>query len=447
MIENQKLKNFAESELDSFTDYLKIPSVSAQNTGIKETVQWLEKTFSELGAVVEVWNDQGGNPVIFAELKGQTSKTVLFYNHYDVQPPEPLDEWQTSPFEPTIVGGKIFARGVCDDKGELISRLTLIKYFQENGGLPVNIKFLIEGEEELGSPHVDSYVHAHASKLAANVCIWEGGGRNESEQFQITCGLKGIASFDLEVTTAESDLHSSLASYADNAAWRLVQALSTLKGDHGEILVDGFYDDVVPLDEPTKKAIKDIKFDAQRVKKEFGIKRPFVSENPAEALVNSATMTINGLTSGYEGSGTKTVIPRKAVAKLDCRLVPDQEPEKIAKLVQKQLIKNGYEDVKVKYNTGERAFRTKLDDPFIKLNVDVAKEVYGDQNYVVVPNMPGGGPAKQFVDELSVPIVMVGIHYAGSGPHAPNENIRLSDYEQATLYLGKLLEAYGNEIE
>ncbi|MFT8493470.1 M20/M25/M40 family metallo-hydrolase [Liquorilactobacillus satsumensis] len=445
MIEKQKLKAFAERELDSFSDYLRIPSISAQNSGINETVAWLQETFSALGATVEVWHDQGGNPVVFAELKGNSSKTVLFYNHYDVQPPEPLDEWKTPPFEPTLVAGKLVARGVCDDKGELMSRLTLIKYFKENGGLPVNLKFIIEGEEELGSPHVDAYVHAHASQLAADVCIWEGGGRNESEQFQITCGLKGIASFDLEVVTAASDLHSSLASYADNAAWRLVQALSSLKDQQGRIKVAGFYDDVMPLTEDTKKAIKDIKFDAKRVTQEFGLLRPFVTDDPAKALVNSATLTINGLSSGYEGDGTKTVVPRRAVAKLDCRLVPNQEPAKIAELIQQQLIKNGFADVKLHYNTGESAFRTDLNDPFVKLNVAVAKEVYGASNYVVVPNMPGGGPAKQFVDELAVPIVMIGIHYAGSGPHAPNENIRLSDYQDATAYLGRLLEAYQAE--
>lgn len=194
MIEKQKLKAFVEYELDSFSDYLRVPSISAQNNGISEAVAWLQGTFSSLGAAVEVWHDQGGNPIVFAELKGNSSKTVLFYNHYDVQPPEPLNEWKTPPFEPTLIAGKLFARGVCDDKGELMSRLTLIKYFKENGGLPVNLKFIIEGEEELGSPHIDAYVHAHASQLAADVCIWEGGGRNESEQFQITCGLKGIAS-------------------------------------------------------------------------------------------------------------------------------------------------------------------------------------------------------------------------------------------------------------
>ncbi len=226
-----EVEQYALATLPSLYQYLKLPSISAQNQGITETADWLINQFSKLGAKrVEKWHDQGGNPIVFAEFEGQVDRTVLFYNHYDVQPPEPVAEWQTDPFEPTVRDGKLFARGTCDDKGELMSRLTLIKYFQEHGGLPVNLKFFVEGEEEIGSPHVDQSVIAHATDLAADVCIWEGGGKDEEENFQVTCGLKGIVSFDLHVQTAAVDLHSSLASYADNAAWRLVQALASLRG-------------------------------------------------------------------------------------------------------------------------------------------------------------------------------------------------------------------------
>ncbi len=300
--EKKIIEAFVEEELPSLFDYLKIPSISAQNKGIDKTVAWIVDKFKILGAAkVEKWNENDGNPVIFAEFNGKSEQTVLFYNHYDVQPPDPLDEWLTEPFEPTIKDGKIFARGICDDKGELLSRLSLIDYFNQNGGLPVNIKFLIEGEEEIGSPRVEKYVCSHAEQLSADYCIWEGGGKDEHDNFQITCGLKGIVSFEMKVATAKKDLHSSLATFADNAAWRLVEALNSLRDKDGQVLVDGFYDDIVLLDENTKQAISELDFDKDKLEKNYGLLRPISDRGSADSLVNGNTITINGLTSGYEG--------------------------------------------------------------------------------------------------------------------------------------------------
>lgn len=442
-MQQKEVEQYALDNLDNVTDYLRIPSISAQNKGINETNEWIMKQFKDLGAAkVEKWTDQGGNPVVFAEFNGKSDKTVLFYNHYDVQPPEPLDEWKTKPFEPTVVGDKLVARGVCDDKGELMSRLTVVKYFNEHGGIPVNLKFFVEGEEEIGSPDVDKYVRAHADQLQADVCIWEGGGKDESENFQIVCGAKGIASFNLHVKTAAADLHSSLASYADNAAWRLVQALASLRTPDNRVAVDGFYDDIEKLTPSEEKATQSMAFDADKVRANYGLTRPFVYNDPREELVNGATMTINGLNAGYTGDGVKTIIPKEASAKLDCRLAPNQDPQKIAGLISKQLEKNGYGDVQLDYLLGEDAFRSDLDHPFVKLNKKVADKVYTSEKVRLIPNMPGGGPMKQFADSVHAPIVMVGIHYSGSHPHSPNENIRLADYKQGTYFLARLLEEY-----
>jgi acetylornithine deacetylase/succinyl-diaminopimelate desuccinylase-like protein len=439
-MKREEIEQFALDDLPNVEDYLRIPSISAQNKGIKETSNWLVNKFESLKAEkVEKWHDQGGNPVIFASFKGKSNKTLLFYNHYDVQPPEPLEEWKTEPFKPTKVDGKLVARGVCDDKGELMSRLSVVKYFQQHGGLPVNLKFFVEGEEEVGSTHVDAYVKAHTSQLKADACVWEGGGKDESENFSIVCGARGIVSFDLKTTTADVDLHSSLASYADNAAWRLVKALASLYDNQGKIAVEGFYDDIRPLTTTEKKAVGKMDFDTAKVKANYGLKRPFIHDNPKLELVNGATMTINGLQSGYTGDGVKTIIPKEASAKLDCRLAPDQNPQKIAKLIQKQLAKNGFSDVKLTYLLGEDAARTSLDDKFVQLNYQVAKNVYSAEQVRLVPNMPGGGPMKQFISSLHVPVTMVGIHYAGSHPHSPNENIRLKDYQEGTYFMVELL--------
>ncbi|GBG93759.1 acetylornithine deacetylase / succinyl-diaminopimelate desuccinylase [Ligilactobacillus salitolerans] len=443
MTKEQQFKDYVMDRLPEYYDYLRIPGVSAQGTGIDATVDWLKNKFAEVGAKkVEVWHELGGNPVVYAEFAGHSDKTVLFYNHYDVQPPEPLDEWESEPFEPTERAGKLYARGVADDKGELISRLAIIQYYQENGGLPSKMKFVVEGQEEVGSPTIQDYVHAHKEQLAADACIWEGGGKDANEAFQITAGLKGVVSFDMTVETAEKDLHSSTASYADNAAWRLVQALNSLKDASGQVLVAGFYDDVKPLEAAAQKAVEEMEFNGQAIKEQFGLKRPFVTDKPAYALINTPTMTINGLSSGYEGAGVKTVIPRRALAKFDCRLVPDQEPRKIFNLIRAHLDQHGFEDVKITFNIGEPPFRTSLEDPFVKLNIETAQEIYGAEHTTVIPNSAGSGPAAQFVEELGVPLVEIGIGYGGNGPHAPNEHIRLQDYRDGSWFLYQLLNKY-----
>ena len=255
------------------------------------------------------------------------------------------------------------------------------------------MKFFVEGGEEVGSPHVGEYVKAHRDELTADACIWETGGKNEADHFQVIAGLKGIVSFDLHVKTADADIHSSLAAYIDNAAWRLVRALSSLTDEQNHILIDGFYDDIEPLDMASQAAIDEMDFDADAIRKTYGLKRPFTSADPKRAVVTAPTLTINGLSAGYEGEGLKTIIPKEALAKLDCRLLPGQDPRRIASLIQAQLDKNGYSDVHLHYNLGEDAFHSDLNDPHLKLAKSVAEEVYGTGQVRFVPMMPGGGPA------------------------------------------------------
>ncbi|WP_155286879.1 M20/M25/M40 family metallo-hydrolase [Lacticaseibacillus zhaodongensis] len=445
MSRQDEIEQFAEDYFPQVTDYQRIPSVSAEGTGIKETAAWLQRAFSDLGAeTVTAWDDQGGNPVVFAEFKWASDKTVLFYNHYDVQPPAPLDEWNTEPFEPTRKGDQVFGRGISDDKGELMSRLTALRYMKDHGGFPVNMKFMVEGEEEIGSIHVAKYVHAHAAELTADVCIWEGGGKNELERFTINLGVKGIVSFDMAVKTADYDLHSSMGAYADNAAWRLVEAMNSLRDPQTKrVLVDGFYDGIEELSAETKQAIEAMDFDADTIKTAKGLKRPFITADPKMALVNAPTMTINGLTSGYEGEGVKTIIPKYARAKFDCRLVPGQDPQDIFAKIRKQLDKNGYEDVELHFILGEDAYRSDISDAYVQAAKGVADEVYGAEHTGFEPNSAGSGPEAQFAEDLHVPIISVGIGWSGAGAHAPNESIRMSDYRQGTYYMVRLLEEFG----
>ncbi|WP_295730620.1 M20/M25/M40 family metallo-hydrolase [uncultured Limosilactobacillus sp.] len=442
--ERRAVEQYALDHWTDFKEYLEHPSISAQNTGIQETSDYLVQTFKDLGATnVEKWKDQGGNPVVFAEFKGTADRTVLFYNHYDVQPPEPLTEWRSDPFKPTVNGNHLVARGVCDDKGELMARLGVVKYFQEHDGLPVNLKFFVEGEEETGSQHVEQYVKAHKNQLNADACIWEGGGKNSADHFEVIAGVRGIVSFDIKVKTADADIHSSLANYVPNAAWRLVEGLGSLRDPkNGRITVGGFYDDISPLTTGEKAAVKQMDFAQSTVKEAYGLKQPLITNHPREEIVNGTTLTINGLSSGYEGKGVKTIVPREARAKLDCRLAPNQAPKDIMDKLKQQLKANGYGDFEVKLNVAEDAWRTPMDDPFVQAALQTARVVYGPTTKYV-PNTAGGGPVRPFGELLGLPVVMVGVHYAKSGPHAPNEHLRLSDYAEGSYYLVKLLTELG----
>lgn len=441
-----QIADFIMNDLDNQLPYLRLKSISTQNTGIDETVDYLVQKFKSLGADEIKLFSEYQNPVVFASFKGNSDKTLLFYNHYDVQPPEPLDEWHTEPFEPTVVDGRLVARGASDDKGELMSRLSVLSYFKQHGGFPCNLKFFVEGEEEIGSPDIAPYIKNHADDLACDAMIWEGGSKNAAEKFQVIAGTKGIASFNVTVESAKIDVHSSLASYVDNAAWRLVKGLSSLTDSNHHVLVDHFYDDVQPRNDYESQVVAKLEagFDKTATIKNLGLVNGLTTDKPMHEAMTQPTLTINGLSSGYEGPGIKTIIPRSAHAKLDCRLVPGQNPVKCAELIQQQLNKNGFPDLKVHFNLGEPGFKTPLKDAFVQQNLQAAQQVYGAENVVLVPNQPSGGPMLAFYDELKAPIVAVGIRNANGNPHAPNENFRLQDYRQGSVFLATLLRQFAD---
>lgn len=439
-----ELKQYAYEHRHDFDRLVEFKSVSAKKSELPETAAWIADTFRDLGAQeVEKWTDFGeDNPVVFASFKGQNQdKTILFYNHYDVQPAEPFDEWKTEPFKVTEKDGFFYGRGISDDKGELMYRLTLLKYYKEHGGLPVNVKFFVEGEEEVGSLRTPKYAEKHSEQLSCDACVWEGGGYNNMDHYQVVGGLRGIISFDVEVTTADVDMHSSLASYAESAPWRLVKGLSSLRDTNGHILIDGFYDTVDKMSPEEEKLAEEQDFNLENAKKDAGLRRTVNDYNPLKELVNMPTISINGLSAGYQGTGVKTVIPRHASAKLDCRLSPHQDPEKMMQLVREQLVKNGFPDLEVHMNLGEPGYRADVNDEFVKLAMDEAKKYYSPETKYVL-NAAGGGPA-DMVNTLGVPTLSIGCGYAGAKAHGPNENIRVKDYTDAVQYLGNLLNAYG----
>ncbi len=444
----ETVKELASQTRDEFYHYLSIPTVSAQKTGIPETVEAVKAMLEKRGADVRVLDDLGGNPVIYASfVSSKSDKTLLFYNHYDVQPPEPFDEWLSEPFVPTLRDDILYCRGVADNKGNLMTRLVAIDYLlMRDGELPCNVKFLIEGEEEIGSPHLEPYLEKYADLWQADGCIWEFGGKQEDESFVIDCGLKGLIYMELNVSTASIDAHSSLAALFDNAAWRLVQALASMKSVDNRILIEGFYDKVVaPTEEEIKRTL-DIVVDQEGFNRNFGLTRPFIEDgrNPANglALTFSPTLTVNGLLSGYINQGSKTVLPKAAMAKIECRLVLGQTPADIEQLVRKHLHKHGFDDIELKVLAAQSPYRCPMDSAFVKLVEASANDVYQPESKVLIrPTNAGTGPMDLFGKYLNgMSIATSGTGWAKSQAHAPNESMRMSDYYQGIRHMIRLMD-------
>lgn len=445
----EKAAYFAQESLETLNNYLRLPSVSAQHRAIPETVEFVAGQLEAFGGETKILNDLGGNPVVYgffpADPHGNQSKTLLFYNHYDVQPPDPLEEWHSKPFEPLLKDGVLYARGTADNKGSLIQRLAALKTLQEREGLPCRVKFLIEGEEESGSAHLEPYLKKYRELFSADACIWEFGSKDDEERVQLYGGIKGSAYFELSTKSAEIDIHSSEAACIDNSAWRLVQALSSMKNQNNDILVKGFFDQIEEPDEALTKWAGNLPFNEEALKSLYGLKRPLITEargeDPRQALMFYPTMTLCGMISGYTGEGSKTVLPKEASAKLDCRMVPGQTGEYLYKCIRRHLERHGFSDIKVTLINSQEAYRSDINDPFVKLVNETAQEAYQSET-VLYPTSPGTGPMYIFNKYLHLPIVSTGVGWAQSKAHAPNESIRIKDYIDGTLHMVYLLKEF-----
>ena len=440
------LHNNLDSSLDELGELCKIPTISAQNLNLIEGAEYVGSLLEKRGFTVEIHPTHGA-PIVYAERKGRSNKTLLFYNHYDVQPPEPLELWISPPFEPVVRDGKLFARGVSDDKGHILSRLFAIDAILDSEGeLPCHVKFVIEGEEETSSENVSDFVITYKDKLASDACIWEFGSVDHEGIPQQVLGLRGICYVELSVETASTDTHSGLGgTIFPNSAWRLVWALNTLKDQDERIRIPGFYDQVKKPSQRDREFFARLPDPSEDYKSRYGVKSFLKGVNRGVDLhiqeVFEPSCTICGLTSGYQGPGSKTVLPAKASAKVDFRLIPDQTPEDILEKLRKHLDQEGFEDVEIKYLGGEAPGRTNPDDPFVKTVVDTAKEIYGVP-MAIVPMVGGSGPNHVFLEELKIPIVTAGIGYPGSKAHAPNENIVIDHYLKGAKHITRILNEF-----
>ena len=421
------------------------PSIAAQQVGLQETARMVADLMARVGIRSRLY-DTAGAPVVVGEV-GEGPRTLLIYNHYDVQPPDPLEEWESPPFAAEIRDGRLYARGAADNKGNLVARLCAVEaWLATRGRLPLRVRFVVEGEEEVSSAHLHEFVRRHPELLQADGCLWEAGGKDLQENLGIYMGAKGILYIELEARGANRDLHSSQATIVPNPAWRLVWALATFKDRHENVLIEGFYDDVV---DPTPEEMEHLRRlaalrDDEVRRRDLGIDQFLLGVTGLQLVKRNLyqpTCTICGLSAGYAGPGGKTVLPHRAIAKVEFRLVPNQSPDDILEKVTRHLAQQGFADIQVRMLGGERPARTPVDSPLARAVMETAREVYG-KDPVVSPLMAATGPMHELAAQFGTPTVGAGCGYAHSNIHAPNENIRLDDFIQHIKHVALLFERF-----
>ncbi|MHA1425005.1 MAG: M20/M25/M40 family metallo-hydrolase [Candidatus Helarchaeota archaeon] len=404
---------------------VQIPSVSAENKGM-ECADVIQKLIQEEIGFTAQKLETSGYPVIFAEKNVGAKTTLIFYDHYDVQPVDPVEDWVSPPFEPEIREGKLYGRGVEDNKGNIIARIFAIKAFQAVYQLPLNIKFVIEGQEEIGSPYLYEFVEKYPDLVQADFCIWESGHRNANRRQQVWCGVKGILYMTLEIAQATRDIHSSWGGVVKNPAWDLVWALSSLKNQEQLILIEGFYDEVQPPTPGEIQHLTTIPFEEEAYLEDFGVSS-FLQTGPdlKKAYYYSPSLTIDGIGSGYQGPGSKTIIPARASAKIDFRLVPNQNPTDIQKKFKRHLQKHHFTDIKITSAHGYPPARTSLTSKYLQIIQETGERIYGNP-LIIHPTTAGSGPMYLFINKMDC--ISFGCGHANSLVHAPNENIILEDF-------------------
>jgi acetylornithine deacetylase/succinyl-diaminopimelate desuccinylase-like protein len=447
-----RFENYVNDHLDDFAkEVVRLaaqPSVSARKEGIEECAALVAEMLNETGATTRVLRVEGVAPLVYGEIKSKKSgKTIMFYNHYDVQPEEPLELWKSPPFKPEIRDGAIYGRGVSDDKGELVSRLKVAESFlKADGELPCNVKFCFEGEEETGSVHLHEYVSKYTDLFKADAVIWEYGTVDTKGTPMVTLGVKGMIYLEFVLRSLSQDAHSSYAAVLPSAPWRMVRLLNMLKDENEMIRVPGWYDGVANLDDDELGVLQEMPFDGAEFKKTYGTEG-FLGRmgdtQAKKALVQRPTGNIAGIWAGYTGPGSKTVLPKEIHVKMDFRLVPEQDPQDLWNKLRKFLDENGFADVEMQLESMEPAARTSHKDPFAQAAISAAEKVYGKKPIVELGS-PGTGPLYLFTRTYKMPSVDIGVSSIDGGIHAPNENLKLENLRKGMLWIAETMELYSS---
>ena len=436
----QYINSNLEKYIEELKDFLRIPSISSdpeKKSEMLRAAEFLMSKFSEMGFEnIKILNPDEGHPVVYAEKNVDPKKpTVLFYGHYDVQPVDPIELWTSPPFEPEIRDGKIWARGATDDKGQLYTHLKSVEAFIKSGvDLPMNVKFIIEGEEEIGSPSLPKVIKANKNLLKCDVVVISDTSMYDEKTPSITYSLRGLAYFQIEITGPNRDLHSgTFGGAVMNPIQALCDLLSGMKDKNGKITIPGFYDDVLPLTKKERDGFKKLKFSEKAYMKELGVKELFGEKgySTLERTWARPTLEINGIWGGYTGVGAKTVIPSKAYAKISMRLVPNQTPQKVEKLLKAYLSKVVPKSVTYKLETlhgGEPAL-TPIDNVAIKTAALAMKKAFGKEPVFIRE----GGSIPIVVDfgrTLKAPVVLLGFGLSTENLHSPNEHFDLNNFHR-----------------
>jgi acetylornithine deacetylase/succinyl-diaminopimelate desuccinylase-like protein len=423
--------------VEELKNYLAIPSISAlpqHHDDVRRCAVWTADEMRRIGMQNVRLIETPGNPVVYGDWLGaEGAPTILFYGHYDVQPVDPLNLWESPPFDATVRDGEIYARGAADDKGQVFMHFKAIEaHLKQNGRLPVNLRMILEGEEEVGSANLDNFVKGHKDELAADVVVISDSTMFDRGVPSITYGLRGLVYFQIDLRGTKSDLHSgSFGGAVANPAMVLSQILAQMKDKGGRIKIPGFYDDVRPLRDEERAEFKKLPFNETRYRKELGAPKLFGESGytTLERVWTRPTFEVNGLLSGLTGEGAKTVIPAVAMAKVSMRLVPDQDPDKIAKLFEAYVAKVAPKTVETKVTRmhGGKPWMTEFDNRFVQAAGRAIEKGFGK---TPVFNREGGSipVVATFQEILGLPSVLFGVGLPDENAHAPNEKLDLGNF-------------------
>ena len=428
--------------VEELKQYLAIPSVSAlpqHAADVRRAAEWTGNALREAGLENVKLIDTPGNPVVYGDwLHAPDAPTILFYGHYDVQPVDPVELWTSPPFEATVRDGEIYARGAADDKGQVFMHIKAVEaHLKQGGRLPVNIRFFIEGEEEVGSVHLDDFVRAHKQDLAADVVVISDSPMFDRGIPSICYGLRGLAYFQIDLRGTKSDLHSgSFGGAVANPAFVLAQILAQMKDRGGHVKIPGFYDAVRPLSDAERAEWKKLPFNETRYRKDLGAPRLFgeTGYSTLERVWARPTFEVNGLLSGFTGEGAKTVLPATAMAKVSMRLVPDQDPQKIGNLFEEYLHKVAPKTVELKVTRmhGGKPWMAEFDNKYVRAAGRAIEQGFGK---APVFNREGGSipVVSTFQEELGVPSVLFGVGLPDENAHAPDEKLDLGNFHNGII--------------
>ena len=444
---------FVQAEADALvaelSEWCAIPSISADPehaADVRRSAEHLAGVMEAAGLDTEILSSDGGQPAVYAEWLGAGAEapTITIYGHHDVQPADPLEEWTSPPFEPTVRDGYLHARGASDDKGQIHFQVSAIRHLlAADGRLPVNVKFFVEGEEESGSPTIDAFLGEHAERLACDLILVSDTGMVAEDVPSLVTAMRGLIYFQVDLRTAPADLHSgSFGGAVPNALDELVRLLSGLKDQAGRIAIPGWYDDVVDLTEEERANFADLPFDPEQFKAVTGVGDLPGEEgfSPLERMSGRPTADINGIWGGFTGVGTKTIIPATAHAKVSFRLVADQEPARLEPLFERWVRERvpGHVEVGVQAFGGVKPALTPLDHPGNRAAAEAVARAFGKRP--LFTREGGSGPERALSDALGAACVYLGVMLPSDRIHAPNERLLLANY-----YRGVRAAAYAFE--